>query len=440
MVPSPDAAAWSVSSNDLYAHSVENVFNETLYQDGPGHDYSFLSTTYPPQWKASDLKQQVDEFLDMPKPRSTPGSTLWVFSFGLWDVWSLSALPIDAGVKAVGAMTRDHFEQIERLYAASTDPESIAYSSRGGFRQKSGEETGENQKEGAREADQLEARDHTEGETQTEPAVGTGKTHLADAFHILVQRLIDPSLLPGWRDVRPALPAPHSKAEQMRNAANLTGTWNDGIGANLREWVTKDDLKRGDDDNNNNDNNKKEKRFSFTGVKPDTGAGPPRDAFAYNVADYVMTQMLERQMRNAHLTDGAGLGQGELEDGFRDVRSPCLQPVSTAVVGVSAQTDVRLDIPNEKIDGDKQRPSTPTPGAEAGAAAAAAAGKSRRSDAREEKWEGLAYSSVARVCQFPGDHLFYTPFALSQRAIQEVAAETADMIRKGETVRAMMSS
>lgn len=422
MVPSPDDASWSVSSNDLYAHNIDNVFNETGTLDGPGYDYSFLSTAYPPQWRAPDLKEQIDNFLAMPKPQSTPGSTLWVFSFGLWDVWSLSASPINTGVEAVGAMTKDIFEQIERLYTASTDPESIAYSSRNSLNPNSDEGTVEGQEEGAREVDQLESRDQAEGGSQPEPTTEAEKLVLDDAFQILVQRLIDPSFLPGWRDVRAELPAPHSKAEQMRNAATLTGAWNDNMGNNLREWVTKDDSKRGLGDD-------KEKRFSFTSARP--GPGPSRDAFAYNLADYVQTQILERQMRSAHLTDGSGLGQGELEEGYRDVRNPCLQPVSTATMGASTSIDVKLDIPNEKVEGDLQKPSKPTPAAKTTAAA------ERRSD---EKKEALAYASVARVCEIPSDHLFYTPFALSQRAIQEVASETADMIRKGESVRSMMST
>ena len=40
-------------------------------------------------------------------------------------------------------------------------------------------------------------------------------------FRILVPTLFDPSLTPGWHSGRPDIPAIHSKAEQMRNAATL---------------------------------------------------------------------------------------------------------------------------------------------------------------------------------------------------------------------------
>lgn len=437
MVPSPDAASWSISSNELYAHGLEQVLNETADKDGPGQDYSFLSTAFPAQWKASDLKEQVDKFLAMPRPRSTPGSTLWVFSFGSWDVWSLSALPINTGKEAVRGMTKDMFEQIERLYEASQDPNSIAFSDVSAATQGSQNSTAEATKEAtvneeAVAADEKsEKREEVEAEDEASTAA-EGKAKPDEFFQILIPRIMDPSLLPGWRDLRPQTPEVHSKAEQMRNAASLTDAWNDGIVDGLTEWVKKGAAGQGDDQSNSGGGD-----FHFDTVSPGAGGGaatpPTRDGFAYNLAGFVLDQILERQMRNAHQADGEGRGAGALEEGYRDVHNPCLAPVGAASVAAPvAASDVKLAIPNVKIDHDKQVPSK----AEDGGAGAEAGGEvRRRGEQGGESKEAVAYLSTARVCEIPGDHLFFTPFALSQRAIWEVAAETAEMIRSGESVR-----
>lgn len=425
MVPPPDVASWSISSNEIYAQGIEQVFNETADKDTPGQDYSYLSTTYPPQWKSSDLQEQVDKFLAMPKPHNTPGSTLWVFSFGLWDVWSLSALPITTGRDAVGAMTKDIFAQIERLHAASTNPKSMAYSDINSFMQKTAKETTEN-KEESPGGEQSEARDETE--TESQPATEEEpKPKPVDKFSVLIPRIMDPSMLPGWRSLRAQIPSVHSKAEQMRNSAALTSAWNDGIVNSLHDWVKKDDPNSGKDDKSDDD-------FHFDAFTRGTATGPIRDGFAYDFADFVVEQMLERQMLNARLTDGNGRGKGALEDGYRDVHNACLQPVGTVAVAVATPSSVTLNIPNVKGEGDKQVPGRPTTVEER----QGEGNKERvKRNAGDEK-EGLAYLSTAKVCDIPSDYLFYTPFALSQRAIQEVATETAELIQKGESVRARL--
>ncbi|KAF3766182.1 hypothetical protein M406DRAFT_257279 [Cryphonectria parasitica EP155] len=406
MVPSPDVASFSVSSNELYAQGVEKVLNETADKDGPGQDYSYLSTYYPPQWKSSDLKGQIDAFLAMPKPQNQPGETLWVFSFGLWDVFSLSALPVATAKETLGSMTKDVFEQIERLHSAAKDPTSIAYSD---INKAAADEPA---------GDQLEARDEAAAESPA--ARNQDVTNIGNSFKILIPRIMDPSLLPGWHDVRPQLPVAHSKAEQMRNSATLTNSWNDGIIKGLSDWVKKGSSKQ---------DNKDDKSHEFYFDETQQPSGPTRDGYAYNLAEFIVSQILERQMLNAHLTDGEGRGTGELEDGFRDVSNACLQPVSTVAVAVSLESAVTLNIPNVKVDNDKQVPTQPTPIATA----------ANKRDGLDRK-PGYAYTSAARVCEIPSDHLFFTPFALSQRAIQQVAAETAQMVRNGDSVRAKMGS
>lgn len=430
MVPSPEAAPYSISSNELYALGIDKVFNETHDKTTPGYDYSYVSEAYPPQWKSSDLRDQIDRFLALPKPLHASGETLWVFSFGLWDVWSLSALPVSSGKQSVEVMTKDVFAQIERLYQASMDPTSIAYSDIS---------TIVNRPTGASEEDvavegTVEKREEAEAQVQDQQETEAETSKMVESFRILIPRIVDPSILPGWRDLRPESPDVHSKAEQMRNAYSLTNAWNDGIVNALTEWVKTDgsNKKEGKREEEAEEQNKESRRAN---------SPPTRDGYAYNLADYLLDAILERQMRNGKQTDGNGRGKGELEEGFHDVRNACLQPLSNVAVSVSTQSGVTLNLPYRKIEGDKQA-VTPTPVAKreekenvdntntAGAAAAAA------NDHIEVPT--LGYMSTAKVCEIPSDHLFYTPFALSQKAIQEIAAETADMIRNGETVRSKL--
>ncbi|PSR77239.1 hypothetical protein BD289DRAFT_377968, partial [Coniella lustricola] len=339
MVPAPDVASFSVSSNDLYANAVEKVLNETEGQSGPGNDYSYLASYYPPQWKSSDLREQIDRFLAMPKPQNTPSETLWVVSFGFWDVFSMSALPLATAQDFMQSMTKDIFAQVQRLHAASTNPESIAFSDVNATTQSNN--------------------------VEIEEAVAEASTNPLSTFRVLVPNVVDPSLLPGWRDLRPELPRAHSKAEQMRNAAALTRTWNDGMGKWLSEWIKLDEASADGKDKS------AEFHFDDKAAATATASTPLRDGYAYDLADFVVGQMLERQMVNAHLTDGDGRGTSELEEGYRDITNSCLQPVS-------------------------------------------------------------------KICEIPSDHLFYTPFALSQKAIAKIADETALMIQSGESVRSKM--
>ena len=80
-------------SNSLYASLLEPVLNDTFEHPAPGTNYTFLSEGYPVRWDVPDLKAQVDQFLSLPKPALPPNETLWIFSFGTWDIWSLAAFP-----------------------------------------------------------------------------------------------------------------------------------------------------------------------------------------------------------------------------------------------------------------------------------------------------------------------------------------------------------
>lgn len=432
-------------------------------------NYSYLSTLYAPKWQTLDLKDQVDRFLAMPKPRHAPKETLWVFNFGFWDVWSLSAMPIPAGKAATDAMTKDIFEQIERLYEASTDLRSIAWSDINYVPAPPEPETSpEAENEEPPAGGPTEKRNVGSAENGSEAETNSEDT--TEYFRLLIPRIMDPSLLPGWRDLRAQLPKVHSKAEQMRNSAALTEHWNDRIVDGLVEWVRKENRKAGEEES------KESKRAELDAAaapssppadtlttqtitqgktvdktSPQSRPSPVRDGYAYNMANYVLDAMVERQLRNARLRDGAGRGDGPIEDGYRDVSNSCVERVDTALVAISVQSGVRLEIPNEEIGDDVQVPSAMKPENQDQEQHARRRRTSSNGEEKEKEKSkaGSADSAVdlaakpadtVKVCQIPSDYLFYTPFALSQKAIGEIAIQTADMIRNNETIRGKLQA
>lgn len=295
MAPGADAAGGSVSSNELYARGVEKVFNETGDNLSPGLDYSYLSTYYAPQWRAPDLREQIDRFLARPKPRYAPQETLWVFSFGLWDVWSLSALPTSVSKDLTGEMTKDIFAQIDRLVEASTDERSIAWSDANfgkaaATTNASDEETKEEAPADAdapadapaegpteKREEEADAAAAAAAEKEAEEAAEAEAAGPTEYFRVLIPRIMDPSLLPGWRDLRPVLPKVHSKAEQMRNCVALTNAWNDGIVAGLSDWVKKEDKKPGPEEEKKEEGGEKKERRDGDDVAPAEAAAVPAE-------------------------------------------------------------------------------------------------------------------------------------------------------------------
>lgn len=177
------------------------------------------------------------------------------------------------------------------------------------------------------------------------------------SFRLLLPALLDPSLTPAWRTDRPTTPAVHTKAEQLRNAAMLTEQWNQQLATRLDAWVKRSD-----------------------------GSGTPvRDAILFDLPEYVLDQMAERQLQRQHLQDANGLGGKDADQLFLDLSTPCS--------------------PSEE---------------------------SRKRRRRRRRRRG----SIAAVCDEPDHHLFATPFTVARRAVAAIAHEAAGLVAHNETVRA----
>ena len=193
-------------------------------------NYTFLPELYPVSWQLSDLSNQVTEFLAMKKPKHASMETLYVFSFGTWDIWSLAAMPKDIGARAVESMVEHIFVEVERLYASSLDPNSIAWSSSSaGANDPAPSDAAATTTENAGPDAKPTPKGHEDEEKS--------KKKPPKPFRILIPELFDPTLTPGWFSDRPQAPLVHNSAEQLRHAVQLTDHWNSQIHHMAESWI-----------------------------------------------------------------------------------------------------------------------------------------------------------------------------------------------------------
>ncbi|RKU41533.1 hypothetical protein DL546_005246 [Coniochaeta pulveracea] len=468
LVFEPDSAlSHTMTSTKLYAESLDQVANDTAWSDGPGLDYSFLPKTYPVTWNIPDLEEQVSSFLALQKPQKTPAETLWVFSFGTWDIWSLASAPLSTSMPIIDDILSHLFEQVERVYHSTLDESSIAWSDPSVLLEpEAADANTTNSKPQQLDFDPDEQDEHRKAQEKQLPP---------KQFKILIPKLFDPSMTPGWQTERPGQPAIHSKAEQMRNAADLTEHWNVVLKRFLFSWARTGQAKPkvvhaadppvtftvgqkkaltgkeamanlvATPENKKASGKKVGRRIDRNGklrpiplpalvqprdvVEPATvpesepagitiidqeahqkrnqGESPKveRDAILFEMNEYLLDIMVDRELRNAGIQDSNGAGTAPTEEGFLEVRKACTQ-----------------DLPNEgNAEPSKSwirgRAAIPTPSSSAPPTEA----------------------TPPRICEAPQGHLFFNPFTVSPRAVAAVARQAADMVRLNQTVRAYLA-
>ncbi|KAK1996937.1 hypothetical protein LX36DRAFT_97153 [Colletotrichum falcatum] len=376
-VPSTSLPAQAMTATEQYRDTLERLASEPQRSQPPGYNYAFMLEQFPLSDAIANLTSQVDAFLAQPRPRprDVPRETVWVFSFGTWDVWMLASLPRDVGRGIVDAAVEALFAQVERVYQASLDAGSVAFSDFW-----------------AREDDAGGG-----GEEGVDPRE-------VENFRVVVPALFDISLTPGWHAQRPAPPRPHSKAEQMTNAAYLTARWNAEVKDCMDEWMRTPDPRPEDDGDEDggfgyvaDDKGRgssaaaKRVRRALRDYDDDDDEGsaaallvpfPRRVGAQVDAASFVREAIVERQMRDHGLTDATGRGNRTTEGGggeqgngvfFAETWVPCIWAKTSEV--------------------------------------AEAAG-------------GYA------ACDAPGDYLFQSPFTLSEPAIRETARIAAAEARR----------
>ncbi|TQN69335.1 hypothetical protein CSHISOI_06015 [Colletotrichum shisoi] len=372
-IPSISLPAQAVTSIEHYRHTVAKVTADSEQPKAPGYNYDFLLEQFPLSDTIADLKAQVDSFLAQPQPRNLPRETVWVFTFGTWDVWALASLPRELGQDLVDAAVAALFAQVERVYQASLDAESAAFSDFWAYLQ---------------DDSLIEKLSAVEDE-------GRGEV---ENFRLIVPELLDLSLTPGWHARRPAPPSPHTRAEQMTNAAHLTARWNSEVKGRMDMWTSTAEPRAEDGEEKG--------KFGYVSsgestsaaaaaaagsrllrARAEQGLKPPAEGDALRVplprrlgaqvdgATFVREAIVERQMRDHGLTDHTGRGNrtdgGDAEEEqqggsvfFAETWTPCIW----------ARTSETPD-----VDG--------------------------------------AYAA----CDTPGDYLFHSPFTLGERAVRETA-------------------
>lgn len=335
---------------------LEAAVTRTLSVDNDtfgGPDYSWLLEHYPIP-SHQDLLHQVDAFLASPRSPRPPRETLWVFDIGFWDIWNLAALPRKLATHIIETQMQHVFSYIELLYNEAHNNESVAFS------------------------DYYAGVDLATAHTAT-------TTLPRPAFRIFIPKPFDVSLTPGFESARSAPPPPHTKTEQMRNAAFLTRHWDKVVQEMVNGWIRLPDpeeVDNGDDDLSGIKDadlllNKKSVKVGGISVPP-----ARREAITYDTTGYIQELMVEWQLRNTDIVDHNGLGSAAAAEGYSDVWEPCIK---------------RYDVLD---DGNS----------------------STRNDTGDNTRWG--------VCEAPDQHLFWTEFTVNRRAIFEIGSRAADVYRR----------
>jgi hypothetical protein len=358
-----------IVSNAIYRSEYEKLLkasNQTT--NNPGSNYTFLSEHYPVPEHLPDLEAQIGQFLASPPPQNPPKETVFVISFGAWDIWHLSALPREIGDLVLDATMHHLKAQMEVLFQKSMDEDSPAFSDFWSY-------ANETLIERIRRSKEL-------------PGFGI-QPHENDAMRVLLPRLMDPTLTPGWEALRPVAPEPHSEAEQLRNAVHLVEEWNRQTLDRMEEWMqTQDIVSLSADDVEVGEGTPKQKRANTRPKLEDdllTAPLPRRLAAYHDIPNPLMTAILEQQLRQHNVIDTLGLGSQPLNHTlyFKDVHSPCYWG-SAPRQSATTESDGRVF--------------------------------ARSLDQR------------SLPCQIPGDHLFYTPFTVGDRATKEIARRAASLV------------
>ncbi|KAH7627212.1 hypothetical protein B0T09DRAFT_360308 [Sordaria sp. MPI-SDFR-AT-0083] len=362
--PNIHPPAHSLVSNDIYVEAVRQTIKNTTKlkkTQGPGYDYTFQPRLFPVSKALPDLSAQITTFLELQNSTTFPkaNETLWVFNFGQWDIWSLATLPVATGKAVIDQLTDHVIEQIERLYESTLQNNTtvILSSNPKLLPRKTKTKTGP-----------MKIIDPEVYKAKSTAAAGVAVSNLAkaktakakpDTFRVFFPALFDISMTPGWSSNRPETPAPHSKAEQMRNAAKLTETWNQVMGDKLYIWAERsddiglEDLYLNPDADTNefgtldgrsasvnsvgkrNPTGQRKKASQEAGkivnqsrkTKPKQPKPPIRDFITYDMVSYLTSALIEGQLRSSGLSDGNGLGQKPMSKWYKQVWEPCVKPV-----------------------------------------------------------------------------------------------------------------
>jgi hypothetical protein len=251
------------------------VTSKQLYASSP------LNITLSP---LPDLAAQIQEFLSS-EARSTEDNTLFALSFGFWDVYHLASLDYELAQNMTADAVGQLVYQINILYSHYTED--------------------------------FYNRTANENATTSDPP----------PFRLVIPRLFDPTLVPGWLSQHAILPSPSNVAEQQKQAVYLAERWNSRLENALGSWVADGADAEGDDPN---ELGASEPAANETVISSQWEL-PRKDIFYYDLPQYLLDIMVEHQLEHARQSDAAGLGKGQSP--FISVSEPCLKKGSAGQEG-----------------------------------------------------------------------------------------------------------
>jgi hypothetical protein len=223
-----------------------------------------------------DLAAQIEEFLKLPPSTSDSAETIFIVSFGVWDIYHFAGLDFTLGQNITGAAISELFAHLDKLYI---------------YCQK------DNLSKQSKSSDAGNITDNT-----------------SPTFRVIIPKLFEPTLLPGWITQRPVPPPPSSVAEQQKNGMYLTNLWNSKLENKIGEWLQNDKAPFPS-------SNSGEHQGSNT-PEPAMGSGT-KDVFYYDLPRYLLNILIEHQLEDEGLSDASGLGKGESP--FESVSVSCVR-------------------------------------------------------------------------------------------------------------------
>ncbi len=263
-----------------------------------------------------DLAAQIQSFIALPIPKEQPKQTIFVLSFGFWDIYEFARLKYDIGQNATDTSLDVLFNQLDMLYLHYADK---LYPS--------------------------QAPPELTIEVSNSTEVLSNNSH--HSFRIIIPRLFDPTLLPGWLSHRPLPISPSSVAEQQKNAVYLTDRWNQLLENKMGAWIKSPPplpnlaplqiaspiLEVAEEIPEVSHTNIREpvpsSSVPSTSISARESEVEPRDGviekdvFYYDVPKYLLDIIVEHSLEDEGLSDASGLGKGESP--YDSVYAPCLR-------------------------------------------------------------------------------------------------------------------
>jgi hypothetical protein len=337
-----------------------------------------------------DLATQIQSFISLPVPKQQPKETLFVLSFGFWDVYDFARMDFAVAQNATDRSINAIFEQLDVLYLHFVE------------------------------------KLYPPGTSET-PAPVTNATEAEDPLHptfrVILPRLFDPTLLPGWLSQRPLPLSPSSIAEQQKNAVYLTERWNSLMENKMGAWINSPppvsassavvksaEMKEASrtDVRHSEPSSKAEDEFDqgISEAEPvkehiQPSALSEKDMFYYDMPNYLLSIIVEHNLEREGLSDSNGLGKGSSP--YDSVYSPCVR--------------------DSEVHDEEKRRSLGRRGDEG-----SDGGDVEEEDEYEER-NGML------VCREPEDFLFWDAWGLGPSAKKEIGRAIGEMVLEGKSLR-----